>query len=198
MLLNEFLDEYIEGYLFGDLENMATIPTAPTGAAAWPMVISVLSGMELLGALLFDQPFNAHKGDTYFSHYWTHFLGAAYPEYQSIPGGDGLIRSLVRHGLAHSFLTAPGIMVTKNRTNHLRFYPAPLNTLSIDSLQFTDDFVGSYKARACPIVCGTPLSLGARTISRESMQDRLVEIGNHYVALATKHLGVAPSTRLVK
>jgi hypothetical protein len=83
----------VEGYLLTDLKSMAAIPTAPVGAVAWPMVISVLSGMELLGALLFDKPFNSNNGDTYFRHYWTHFLCAGHPQYQSIHGGDGLMRS---------------------------------------------------------------------------------------------------------
>ena len=202
MELHDFLDQYVEGYLFHDLASMERIRLPDEqhyGAVSWPIVLSVLSGMELLGALLFDHEFDADSGDTHFKHYWVQFLGAVFPEYKKMPGGPDLMRALVRHGLAHSFLTAPGINVTKgDASRHLYLHPDPLHVLSIDCLKLAEDFRESYAKKVHPIVRGVPLWLGPRTISRESMQQRLNQVARFYADEAIKHLGASPFTQLIQ
>src|SRR6266851_4683170 len=53
--VENMLEHGIEGYLLGDLESMATeIQPKEIGACGYPMMMAVLSGSELLGALTSD------------------------------------------------------------------------------------------------------------------------------------------------
>jgi hypothetical protein len=54
MTLDDFLSRFVEGYLFEDLRSMAAIRLPEGvlyGAAGYPMVMTALSGVELLGML---------------------------------------------------------------------------------------------------------------------------------------------------
>ncbi len=49
MTLDDYLEQFIEGYLFEDLRSMASItgsPDKPYGAVGYPMVMTALSGVE--------------------------------------------------------------------------------------------------------------------------------------------------------
>jgi hypothetical protein len=55
MTIDDFLTKFVEGYLFHDLENMSNLKVLPAqvdGAAGYPIVATVMAGIELLGNLL--------------------------------------------------------------------------------------------------------------------------------------------------
>jgi len=85
MDIEEFLKVNIEGYLLNDLENMANYrkdPSKQYGELAYPMIISTIAGMELLGALLDPGKFDKYKGNEYFRHYWEQYLDQKYKNYK--------------------------------------------------------------------------------------------------------------------
>src|SRR5262245_21182594 len=56
MNINDFLTQYVEGYLFEDLHSMAAIglPKGKScGAVGYPMVAATVAGIELLGGLTY-------------------------------------------------------------------------------------------------------------------------------------------------
>ena len=110
------LEGVIERWLLGDLESMATeIQPKESGAAGYPMVMSVLSGSELLGTLTSDVSQNNR-----IEAYWANFLNKIDPRY----GDLGEIASELAHnGIAHSYLSHLGVVVTRGATErHLTLY----------------------------------------------------------------------------
>ena len=64
MTLDEYLEQFIEGYLFEDLRAMAPIRLAAGkryGAVGYPMVMGALSDIEVLGVLTSRARFNVHS-----------------------------------------------------------------------------------------------------------------------------------------
>ena len=115
MKIEDFFRQYIEGYLLGDLENMSTLGPLKGknyGAVGYPMMSTVLAGMELLGGLLMPnlKPFDPRKGESYFLHYWDNYFAVENPTYASL---GLLFRRLARHGINHVFLAKQGILVDK-------------------------------------------------------------------------------------
>jgi len=102
--IDEFLTTYVEGFLLGDLRRLAVIgeETRGTGALFYPALMTICSGMELLGAIDSDQPFSPrNKGRHYFKRGWL----LTYGERLDLPGEVGSqYYECVRHGLAHLFL----------------------------------------------------------------------------------------------
>ena len=68
MTIDEFLHTFVEGYLFHDLKAMNAIPQKPNGGCSYPMVATVIAGMELLGGLLLpaEPVFSTRSGNEYF------------------------------------------------------------------------------------------------------------------------------------
>lgn len=113
MKLKEFLEQHVEGYLFGDMESMKSFSLPPGkehGALGYPLVMSALSGIELLGALTSARTFDRKSGRVYFDEFWQKYL---YPAEPRRSAGDPLYK-LARHGLAHAFFPKGPIVVTKN------------------------------------------------------------------------------------
>lgn len=177
MDIDLFLKNFFERYLIKDLRSMARIrPKKRGGSVGYPMVLTTMSGIELLGGLLSTNQFNAFAGDRYFSNYWRNYLApsSGNPKY-NINNIDVLVYQLARHGIAHSFVAKEGIVVTKeDRTNHL-IMDTSTNQLVIDSTQFADDFISSYENRVKPIVA---ITTGA--VNKTTMQDRLNEMASIY------------------
>jgi hypothetical protein len=102
--IDEFLTTYVEGFLLGDLRRLAVIGEETRGAGAlfYPALMTICSGMELLGAIDSDQPFSPRdKGGDYFKRGWS----LTYDERLRLP--DEVTHhyyQCVRHGLAHLFL----------------------------------------------------------------------------------------------
>lgn len=172
--LEAFLEHHVEHYLFGDLENMTglgPLKDKDYGEAGYPMVASTVAGIELLGGLLSPSTWNKNAGKSYFKAYWEGYLEKFSTGYSRWPADA--IYELVRHGLAHMFLTKEGIFVTK-RGNHLD-WDFENKTLYIAAVQFAQDFEGSYWAKVRkPIVDGGQPGVGGAT--RATMQLRTNEI----------------------
>ena len=180
MTIEEFSTKHIEGYLFCDLEKMADIKPSPGeqyGGVGYPMVASILSGMELLGGLLSLNAFDRDRGNTYSANYWDDYLSISCPRY-AIPGLKELFRNLVRHGIAHTFLAKIGVWVTKNDApNHLQYGNQGQNALVIDTVELFSDLKKSYLDLVKPIV----FQNASRTrATKSTMQDRLNEMLTQY------------------
>jgi hypothetical protein len=154
MTLDQYLEQFIEGYLFEDLRSMAPIqlPSGKRfGAVGYPMVMTALSGIEVLGLLTSRAPFTLNNGAASFRDFWRGYMYER-EEFQRL---DELIYEFVRHGLAHSFMTKPKVVVTKHRDqNHLRRLQ-PGNELLVDALTLHDDLEAAYFQRLKPKIEGS-------------------------------------------
>jgi hypothetical protein len=111
------------------------IPKKP-GHVGYPMVMACCSGIELLGSLLSDKPFQPENGADYFKLFWSRDM---------CPGRDRLVEpfyQLLRHGLAHAFVTGPGVVVVKHYPEaHLTFQG---RQLSVDCTTLSNDLMKSF------------------------------------------------------
>jgi hypothetical protein len=146
MDIKDFLTQVVDGYLVRDLESMSPILAKEGevgGGVGYPMLMTIISGIELLGSLLTAVEFDPEdrKYEARFKHYWDNYLQAQNPNYS---GFSNIIYSLVRHGLAHNFLAAVNVFVYKDPdyTDHLKLSDGQLY---INVTAFTEDFVKSYK-----------------------------------------------------
>jgi hypothetical protein len=167
MEIDAFLERYVDGYLLSDLAAMAPlqVPAGQPGSLGYPMVMTTLSGIELLGVLTSAARFSRSSGEARFCEFWGSYL---------YPGSDRrlaeAVYGLVRHGLAHSFMTKPLILVTKCwHGGHLTKPDAPYELL-IDALWFADHFKVAY----------TRVRAAMDTAMEERMQARLSEIRKDY------------------
>ena len=115
MDLKNFSEQFIEGYLIEDLSSMSkcTLEDGKNyGAVGYPMIISTLAGMELLGGLLtpLGKPFNTKGMRANFLNYWDNYFSVEFPQYKGL--GD-IFYSLIRNGIAHFFIASHGIVVNK-------------------------------------------------------------------------------------
>ena len=135
-----FLSQMVDGYLLSDLDVMVqTQPRSAMGHLGFPIVSACCGGIELLGALASSNPYNKMAGAEYFRSYWVDYL---YPQSQrsalALP-----FYSLLRHGLAHCFVTKPSVIVTKYEpTRHLTM---DQGTFVVDSTALAVDFKDSYR-----------------------------------------------------
>lgn len=130
-----FLTHNVDGYLFGDIENlrsMRPLPDMEYGAAAYPMLQAVLSGIELLGMLVYPKPLNwdptpdCRPKQHHFSCYWYEVLCRRDKVYK--PFHDAA-RSLMRNPLDHAFQTTGNVVVTKGPL-HPRMPPFALMSVT--------------------------------------------------------------------
>jgi len=200
-MIDEFLDRFVERFLFSDLDSMIKIDV-PTGQqygnATFPIMMATCSGMELLGGLIGHETFNPEDRDgsdrRRFNRYWDQALKTTVAEYGSIPGGPRRLRSLVRNPLAHSFVTGPGIAFVRepvgstNQNQHLKVAIATNGrpVLIIDAVQFAMDLRKSYQGVVKPILRGEPdhFGVGVNPTTRASMQRRLDEMIAGYERIA--------------
>lgn len=107
--VSSVLTNLVEGYLLGDLESMATeVQSKEMGACGYPMVMAVLSGSELLGAMTSD----AAQADR-IEAYWKTYMAKVDPLY----GYLGKIASqLARNGIAHTYLSHLGVLVVRGHS----------------------------------------------------------------------------------
>src|ERR1700733_7801746 len=99
MMLNDFIDRFVEGYLFGDLNTMsqAAVPAGEQyGGGGYQMVETALAGMELLGGLLTpaDRTFDVVDGNTNFLNFWDNYFARQNPSYSHL---GRLYRQLMRN-----------------------------------------------------------------------------------------------------
>ena len=178
MSIKDFLKQLIEGYLFYDLDSMSKIALTPgqyIGAANYPIVLSTISGMEILGFIL--QPdnnlFSNRKGDEYFGYYWDEYFAEHEPKYKHL---KKLFRKLIRHGLAHTFLTKNQIYITKGSNKQI-LINSKQNKVCFDAIVFYKDFFDSYNNLVKPII--NNVTLNPKT-SLQNMQLKLDSLEDQY------------------
>ncbi len=193
MLIKDFLEHYVEGYLFQDLKNMEQIKLTPgqdKGAAGYPMLASALAGMELLGYLLMpdERPFDESASNDYFTNYWNNYFVKEEARYAGL---CDVFRSLIRNGLAHTALTKHGIYVTKGAGQKV-LVNAAARVLRVDVSVFRNELESSYAKHVCPIVDGT--AKGALT-TVEKMQGKLDSMDASYQAKSGNLFAALAKTR---
>lgn len=192
MNIEEFLEKYVEGYLFCDLQSMSGVVLPPAqryGDCRYAMLMVTLSGMELLGGLLSEAPFDLHNGHNYFDEFWIGHLSKTYPLYKPAALG-GLLRQLARHGLAHTFSPKPGILVTKGKPDHHLRFPGE-DQVIVDAVQLCKDFKDCYNKSVKPLL--------REPLTRNRMQQRLTEMISAYSKQSVACFGridVRPDTRI--
>jgi len=177
--LEEFLDQYVDGYLLEDLKSMASINTGGVGSVGYPMLMTIVSGCELLGGLL-----TGKKKEAAFTAYWTDVL---YPPRESRRAQMGEhIYIVARHGLAHLSLAKPGIGVSKGYP-HLHL-TRPDDDFCIDVALLHRDFRSSYLERARPklLTDGAP---GLKNLAEDFKSPRVVNAIEALRRLAPSGLG---------
>jgi hypothetical protein len=129
----------IEGYLLGDLESMATeIEIKEFGAVGYPMVMTVLSGSELLGVLTSGVK-QANGIATYFRTYMAQ-IDQRYGDVAEIAA------NACRHGIAHNYLSWPGVGVVRGAS--YRHLGLEGDEVIFDCLKLSEDFRRSYQDHA--------------------------------------------------
>lgn len=178
MKVQDFLEKYIEWYMFEDLKNMAGIKsTHPSGfgEAGYPMMITCLAGIELFGALLsgtsFD-PKDIHAGNRYFTYFWNSCLVKIDPYCEDL---SPIFRQLLRNGLDHNFFTKPGIIVhkTEDKTNPSAIsVDATKKIIVVNSVKFYENLKEAYIRFIRPIGIENKPGL----TDQKTMEKRLNEI----------------------
>jgi hypothetical protein len=153
--IEQFLNQFLEGYLFEDIKSVIKhIPNnLHPGAAGYPIIMSVCSGIEMLGTFVQgkeEEPFGYDKHLNYFGHYWVHYLSKINPEYRQYVS---LARELVRNGLAHTYATKMFVGVTRrDQSLHLKAYNG---VIVIHADSFYQDFQRSYFEVVKPLLLPT-------------------------------------------
>lgn len=174
MRIDDFLRQYVDGYLFADLETLkAAGPPAPAadGHVGYPLFTACAAGIELLGFLVSDGrvAFKDRKPSENFVEYWKAYL---YPD-EPRAGAGMAIFQLVRNGVAHMF-TAKSPTIAK-RGDHLVQVDG---VTRINVVELADNLRRSYAMHVLPIVEGK--RSGTRGETAATMQDRLDEILARY------------------
>jgi len=191
MDIDKFFGQFVEGYLFGDLQSMAnvTVPRDKTyGGVGYPMVATTLAGMELLGQLLMPNAdkFDPNRGNDYFLNYWDNYFSKNNPEYTGL---GRIFRQLVRNGISHTFVAKPGILVEKG-TNRQMSIDTTRNEIYIDCVVFYKEFEESYLKFVKPILDGSP---GTYITTKTNMQARLNSVGVTYSGDSTRLFSTLPT-----
>jgi hypothetical protein len=140
--VSDVLGYVIEGYLLGDLESMKTeIKPKEMGAVGYPMVMSVLSGSELLAALATGAKSKLIK--RYFKEYMAR-IDRRYSDVAELAG------AAARHGIAHNYLSWPGVAVVRGAPE--RHLGLEGDELIFDCLELYDHFRRSYEQHARPAI----------------------------------------------
>lgn len=149
MDLGEFFKKHVEDNLLGDLDVMTKKSQENSGngkgGLCYPIIISILSGIELLGWISYGKhgKFDGRKGSKYFRHYWDNFLVPVNSRYAGL---SGLIRSSARNGIAHTYTTTSVYVDSKNECkNECIKISLDKRQLYIDCLTLYVDFKQSYE-----------------------------------------------------
>lgn len=117
--VDDYLLKFVEGYLFGDLARLEDVQPLHDGRGAclYPMLFTIVAGIELLGSLDLAQG----ESSVAFDHFWSEYL------YQTGPrrAAGRSIYSSVRNGLAHCFMPKAPMELHRDRAlsdRHLTTY----------------------------------------------------------------------------
>lgn len=153
--LDDYIQKYIEGYLFADLESVRDDidKNKHPGNGAYLLLLSTLSAMEFLGLLLREgSPIGAHGGvdaSLGLGSYIKNYLSLLDPRYKVL---CEIAPRLIRNGIAHAYATKGNIAITRmgNRIeSHLVMYGTrKILILNADCL--LEDFLESYEQHVKP------------------------------------------------
>ena len=184
---DDFLRHNIEQYLFDDLRVMQGLPTPPAGGGGglgYPLLMSALAGIELLGALVSQSPFDTNSGRSYFREYWQLFL---YPNDVGRHGAADFIYTSARNAITHSFLLKGQVGIVKGQPAwHLTKDAS--GAFYIDASQLASDLIVSYEARVKPC-----LTAATSQLSRATILDRVQELQASYAKTAQNAVTKTPS-----
>jgi hypothetical protein len=143
--VTEFLELNIDGFLVHDLEFMMR----KEARIGFPLLMTVISAIELLGGLLSDRKFKmAGKSEKNFVAYWEKYLYPRDAEKRAL-GSHFYCR--VRHSIAHGFLVTGGIAVSTDKPDsHLTIDEA--GKVTIDAVRLAEDFLSSYRDSVKPLL----------------------------------------------
>jgi hypothetical protein len=171
MLINAFVEQFIEGYLFSDLESMATLPDRGRyGNCGYSMVLGACTGIELLGWLTHSTDQGRDKGWRHFSRFWSEVLYASDPARATLAPP---VRRLVREGIAHVFVAKPSITITKNGVPEHHLVRDHENCLLVDCLVLFHDLKTAFQAKVKPML--------ATAHGTQLLQNRLDHLGRSFV-----------------
>jgi hypothetical protein len=164
VIVKNFVEQFIEGYILEDLETMSRDNVSPGkkyGAVGYPMIATILSGMELLGGFLTPnaQQFNPRGMRGNFLNYWDNYFVKEYPQYNGL--GD-IFYSLIRNGIGHVFIAKHGIVVNKFAGPAI-LVDQTKKELYLNPNEFYKEFRESYLNRAKPILDGSDTTTGLNT-----------------------------------
>jgi hypothetical protein len=157
MTPSDFTKQFIEGYIFGDLETMSHSKDVPAGkgygVVGYPMLGTIMSGMELMGGLLLPSAarYNPEGMRHNFQNYWNNYFAKEYPQYAGL--GD-LFYSLIRNGIAHIFIAKYGVIVNKLAGPAILIDQSK-QEIYINPNELYKEFELSYVNQAKPILDGT-------------------------------------------
>jgi len=145
--LDEFLQKYIEGYLFGDLNSVHDIvPIADDSNASYLMLSGLCAGIEFLGYLT-GRDYTVENGRISTAHafedYCSEYLSPIDSRYE-VFGTIG--KKLIRNGIMHNFATKGIIGVTRRGDRddtHLVRYTDE-GVIIINPEYLLEDFKKSY------------------------------------------------------
>jgi hypothetical protein len=188
--LRDFLKKYVEDYLLEDLASLDGVqPVAgkATGACGYPLVMTVCSGVELLGGLCSAEKLKfREKGfaQDNFLRYWEEHMYPRDPHLQR--AGPG-VYALIRNGVAHSFLKKGPIVVFKGFRggDALTAAPGTPRQVFVNATQLAADFDRSYKAMKAAMTPAT----------ERNMEHRLAEIWTEYTDAAWGTTPSAPAEK---
>lgn len=166
--LNEFLENYIEGYLLKDLFSVKeNVPgDAHPGNAAYLITGAICSGIDFLGSLVTDRVTTAacehcgkpeHTRSKFpFEHYCKYYLSQVDPRYTNL---GPVLRELIRNGIAHSFATKGKVGITRVSDSHDDLHLVKMTKegfLVLHADRFYDDFKKSYAEFYKPELASNP------------------------------------------
>ena len=178
MDVGDFLKQSIEEYLFKDLQNISNIsvPKGEVGEGSYPMLASILAGIELLGTLVNPRGSitvtsgkKEIEGNRHFTHFWLNYLSEYDKKYK---GFEKLFYDLLRNGIVHTFMVKQNIVVFKNHKKHMACSKKP-PLLIVGCDQFFKDFRQTYERYIQSILKSGTTKTG---VDRNKMQANLDEI----------------------
>ena len=146
--LKKYLEDYIEGYLIGDLDNLTKkVVRIDTFNCSFVIIMTICAGIEFLGLLLdtsegIDNKDIDKRSKSSFTYYWKTYL----KKYEGKLKSEDAY-NLVRNGLAHCFMVKHGIGTIRLRPEeNLEIgYKGTEKVLKIDADTFFTDFKSSYE-----------------------------------------------------
>lgn len=160
--IKEFLEHAVDNYLVGDLNRLKA------GRIGYPLMMTAFAGIELLGALLSEDRFEAFEGHKRFRWYWSQYL---YGDIANSENVGNALYQLARHGIAHSFVLKGSVVVDFDvAKRHLKRSEDDL--VYVNPRMLADDLIRSYEMRVKPLL--------QQKVIVDRMTSRLNEMDNEY------------------